>query len=537
MGALTSKRFPFELRSWDIEKFESIDPTDGFGSNTRIYISKSQIVQIEPEYDIFSFNTWLTDKGRQFFDSIFGTWSQNKSNKSLNLQQNFWFTLTKTLIKTFYFADQFKKTKLNHFFTIIFENLSLEVLSFLITIAQKYSFVNLRRAENLNKNNNDLESNFQINITTNKNKLTNSTLCLLISTNPRYESYFLNLSLRQRIAKGNFKCFSIGSIIDLTFPVVFLGSNLNALKTIATGNSLFCQNFKNSELPLTIYNNEIFKRTDGNKIVEMFNVLKHANVFSKTWNNLNIVSNTLSETGINSIGKFTTVRKKDLESFGVLYFLNVSSNSLTNLKQIIDFKLLNYKKSLTKKSSINNIFLEQSLVPNKIFEFYNQMYFTNNKYFYLPTDVLYENEETFINIEGLVKRTTKVIFRDNTINNWQMLRKFFKHFQDHISFLENKNNLLVFLNSKDLIEFKNFTYFQYQATQSLINLNFYLNLKSQPFIILNQNFKLNNKKLFLTKLKYWLDDFYTGGKDEYSKSSFNMINCSKILRLKTTNFF
>lgn len=535
MGALTSKRFPFELRSWDIEKFESIDPTDGFGSNTRIYVSKSQIVQIEPEYDIFSFNTWLTDKGRQFFDSVFGTWSQNKT---INLQQNFWFTLTKTIIKTFYFADQFKKTNLNHFFTIVFENLSLEVLSFLITTAQKYSFVSIKRAENLNKNNNDLESSFQINLTNNKTKLTNSTLCLLISNNPRYESYFLNLSLRQRISKGNFKCFSIGSIIDLTFPVVFLGSNVNVLKTIATGNSLICQNFKSSTKPLTIYNNEILKRTDGNKIVEMFNVLKYADVFSKTWNSLNIVSNTLSETGIHSIGKFSSLRKKDLESFGVLYFLNVSSNSLTYLKQIIDFKILNYKKTSYKKSNIDNIILEQSLIPNKIFEFYNQNYSNNNnKYFYLPTNVLYENEETFINIEGLVKRTTKVIFRDNSINNWQMLRKTFKQFQENLNFLENKNNLLVLLNSKDLIEFKNFTYFQYQATQSLINLNFYLSLKSQPFIILNKKFKSHKNKLFLTKLKYWLDDFYTGGKDEYSKSSFNMTNCSKILRLKTTNFF
>lgn len=537
MGALTSKRFPFELRSWDIEKFESIDPTDGFGSNTRIYVNKSQIVQIEPEYDIFSFNTWLTDKGRQFFDSIFGTWTQNKSISSKNSQRNFWFTLTKTLIKTFYFADQLKKTKVNYFFTVVFENLSLEVLSFLITVVQKYSFVNLRRAENLNKNNTDLESNFQINITTNKNKLINSTLCLLISNNPRYESYFLNLSLRQRVAKGNLKCFSIGSIIDLTFPVVFLGSNVNVLKTIVKGNSLICQNFKSSKNPLTIYNNEIFKRADGNKIVQMFNILKQVDTFSKTWSNVNIVSNTLSETGIYSVGKFPTISKKDLDSFGVLYFLNVSANSLANLKQIIDFKLLNYKKIITQKALINNIFLEQSLIPNKIFEFYNQNYLNNSKFFYLPTNVLYENEETFVNIEGLVKRTTKVIFRDNTTNNWQMLRKLFKHFQENLHFIENKNNLLLVLNSNDLIEFKNFTYFQYQATQSIINFNFYLNLKSQPFLILSKKLKYKNKKLFLTKLKYWLDDFYTGGKDEYSKSSFNMINCSKILRLKTTNFF
>ena len=35
MGALTLKTFPFELRSWDIEKFWSFDLTDGFGSNTK----------------------------------------------------------------------------------------------------------------------------------------------------------------------------------------------------------------------------------------------------------------------------------------------------------------------------------------------------------------------------------------------------------------------------------------------------------------------------------------------------------------------
>jgi hypothetical protein len=48
--------------------------------DTRVYISKDQIVQIEPDYDVNTFNTWLTDKGRQFFDGIFGTWSLNKKN-------------------------------------------------------------------------------------------------------------------------------------------------------------------------------------------------------------------------------------------------------------------------------------------------------------------------------------------------------------------------------------------------------------------------------------------------------------------------
>ena len=70
MGALTLKSFPFELRGWDIEKLKSVDPTDGFGSNTRVYVSKDKIVQIEPDFDTNSSNTWLTDKGRQFLKFV-----------------------------------------------------------------------------------------------------------------------------------------------------------------------------------------------------------------------------------------------------------------------------------------------------------------------------------------------------------------------------------------------------------------------------------------------------------------------------------
>ena len=84
MGALTLKSFPFELRGWDIEKFESIDPTDGFGRVTRVYISKQQIVQIEPEYDLNKNNNWLSDKGRQFFDGIFGVWSNSSTEPKAN---------------------------------------------------------------------------------------------------------------------------------------------------------------------------------------------------------------------------------------------------------------------------------------------------------------------------------------------------------------------------------------------------------------------------------------------------------------------
>jgi NADH dehydrogenase/NADH:ubiquinone oxidoreductase subunit G len=173
MGALTLKSFPFELRGWDIEKFESIDPTDGFGSSTRVYVSKDQIVQIEPDYNSHTFNTWLTDKGRQFFDGIFGTWSSEKQKKIIG--KGSWANIFKSLIQTLYIFDHCNNQKRNtKFFTIVFENLSIEVLSLLLIISRNYSFVRLRRAENY-KSSNDLESDLQLNSTSDSIKLNTST--------------------------------------------------------------------------------------------------------------------------------------------------------------------------------------------------------------------------------------------------------------------------------------------------------------------------------------------------------------------------
>lgn len=545
MGALTLKSFPFELRGWDIEKFESIDPTDGFGSNTRVYISKNQIVLIEPDYNLYTFNTWLTDKGRQFFDGIFGTWTLKNQDNFLNFEKESWTNILKTITQTLYIFDQcnVQKSK-KYFFTIIFENLSIEVLSLLIIISNKYSFIKLRRAENV-KINNDLESNFQLNLASNKIKISSSTLCLLLSTNSRYEGSYLNLNLRQRFFKGNFKCLAIGPITNLTFPISFLGSNSNTLKTIVEGNDLVCQDIKFSNNPIIIYNSELFKRHDGNNILEMLKVLRHLNIFNKSWNSLNMLTPSLNETGTQSIKNFLPLTEKDLINFSSLYFLNVSSNNITNLKRITEIKLLNYylnsknnnvenisKNFLNQNSSSNNANIINSEIK-KLAKAQNI-----NNYFYLPNSMFYENEETFINTEGLIKRTTKLILKKNTKNNWQILRKFLKKFKSNLQFLDKKNNSIIFFNSKKIANFKNFINFQYIATQSLTNLNFYLSIKNKPFLISStNNFKLKTNKLIDTKLKYWLDDFFSGNKDEYSQNSLILTNCSQIIRTESTNFF
>ena len=139
MGALTLKSFPFELKGWDIEKFKSIDPTDGFGFNTRVYISKNKIVQIKPDYNSQTLNTWLIDKGRQFFYGIFYKLDFEK-NQNLIKEHSLLFIIKK-LTQILYIYNHCNKHKnQKYFFTTMFENLNLEVLTILNIAKSQFRF-------------------------------------------------------------------------------------------------------------------------------------------------------------------------------------------------------------------------------------------------------------------------------------------------------------------------------------------------------------------------------------------------------------
>lgn len=536
MGALTLKSFPFILRSWNVKSYDSIDPTDSFGQDTKVYINKNQVVKIEPQFSNNTKTSWLTDKGRQFFDGIFGKTSESdNSSESLpvkTVQQ--WETLFKNINKTFYVFDicNFKNVN-RHFFIVIFENVNIEILNFLSLISQRHSFIKIRRAENL-KLNSDLETNFQINSATSTSKLSASSLGLLVGVNPRYEGSHLNLKLRQRYFKGNFKLLSVGSLLDLTFPVSFLGSNLSVLKNISEGNQTYCKDLANATNPMLITNTETFKHSNSQEMMKNIKILSHANILNKVWDGCNVLNSSLYETGIYSSVNFSPLSLKDLTSFSSLYVINADLNNIANLKKITESRLLSYKSSSklhSKKLLLTQNF--QATSPNV------SKHLAFEKCLYLPNNIFFESQESFVNTEGLIKKTTKLISRKNMKNDWQLLRKFVNIFQSNTTISDIKNNKSVFYKSKTLFDFKNFINFQFYATQTLTNLNFYLNTKNQKFVIYKKfdRFKTSPTKLFSTKLKYWLDDFYTGGKDKFCQNSLLLTRCSMNYRLQMSNFF
>ena len=523
MGALTLKSFSDELREWEFIEGEGIDPTDSFGVNLRLSIRENQIFLAEPN-DI---NTpWLTDKGRLFFDGMFEISSSKPTD---------WENFFREIAELIYFMDHLNFQKQNALSLIFaFENISLETLNMLYLLKQNCSLIDLRKVESY-KAANDLESEYQLSLLTQKPKIQMSTLAILLNTNPRYEGYVLNLNLRQRFLKGDFKLFNIGSMLDLTFPVHNLGSNVQTVKALAEGTHLVCQDIKNAEFPLIISNTELLKRSDSKIFAQVF---KYASLVETAWNGLNVLNHNISSVGIQSLNKFLPLSSDDLGNFFGLYYINVSLSATANMKKLTELHLLNAFS--TKLSFDNTIFIDQnSKLSNKVVydKLKNKMF---KDYYYLPSNLFMEDSETYINTQGLIKRTTKLLhFKKDAKTNWQITRRMYANSKSLMFFNNKKDNKLLNFDSINSFNFKNYVNFQFYAVQTLTSLSFYLNKQNSP---INKSMTLPLKslkvKVYNTKMKNWLDDFFNNnGKDSFSYNSSVLINCSKIMRSSTTNFF
>jgi NADH dehydrogenase/NADH:ubiquinone oxidoreductase subunit G len=525
MGALTLKSFPFELRGWDLEKFDAIDPTDSFGLNVKVFINNRQIIQIEPNYNS-KYPIWVHDKGRQFFDSLI-----KNPNTNLNNFINSWNNTTKTLYKTIYLFELCGLKYPNmHFFTLIYENLSMNLLCLLSMYAQKYPFIKLKKSEKISLNN-DLEFNFLLNKKLGPTKINKSSLCLLVSNNPRFEGSALNLNLRQRILKGNFKCLVIGSSIDLTYSVEFLGqTSTKILKAMAEGIHFVCQDFRHSKNPILILNTELFKRNDSKNLNQ---ILWYLNYFNKpTW--FNTLNASLFETGTQYINKTTTLNQVDLTQFSSVYFINLTTYSNIFINKILKANLIYLKFIIP---WIGKVYLNQNYYEN--FDFHSK-YFTKkfDKYLYLPIKMFFETKDTFLNTEGLIKNSNELITKTQTKSSWKIIRNIFNLKKKKLSHVNTKTNAKINLDLTNY-KFKVFINLMYKTTKSLNKSLLLINNQNTNQFYNNKIklLKIKKIKFFNTKIKLWLNDFFTGGKDEFSRNSLTMIKCSNINRLQSTNFF
>ena len=65
-GALTSKPYAFTARPWELRSVQSIDISDGVGSNIRVDFKETEILRILPRRNLEINESWISDKARFF---------------------------------------------------------------------------------------------------------------------------------------------------------------------------------------------------------------------------------------------------------------------------------------------------------------------------------------------------------------------------------------------------------------------------------------------------------------------------------------
>lgn len=543
VGALTSKSQQFVGRKWELKIVNSIDFFDGFGLEIKVLIKNNQIVRIITGFSNFDrMGYWITDKARFSFDGMFS--AERESNilyltgKNTKIKVNFsWDSVFKELVYFIYFFDHLNRhvSKIYKLFVIFSSNVSLEVISILLILSKKYYFFNIRKNDKKSQINNDIEVNFKLNLTLVQNILTSTKYCILVGVNTRFEGSYLNIKLRQRYKKGNFKLFSLGSLTNLTYPVFYIGSTLKSLKIVVEGNSLNCQELNTLYYPfLTICSSELYSRNDSKAVFELLSIFKRqtTNFVAKYWNSrINVLNSAINDVGLNVLNKFQMFSIKNFKEAKGIYLINTTI-TFVYIQKLLELKLLEY---FNVADNFNLILVDQNSIPSGLIGLNNYKHYNVYSYLFLPTNVFFETTNTYINTEGLVKKTIKSVPTYDTKSDWQLLRKFLFYFNTlSVGGIKRLNKKIAF-DCDSLFDFKSFISFLHYFSESLTSVGFYLTIKNTSFDYKRIKYQPLVSKVYNTTFKRWLDDFYLGNSN-YSNYSYTMVECSAIFRRVLTNF-
>ena len=279
-----------------------------------------------------------------------------------------------------------------------------------------------------------------------------------------------------------------------------------------------------------IYNSELLRNNYGKALLRVLRDFSQYFEGAILQNRLNMINSTLSEAGHYYSTKVDGFSAKDLTSSTILYFLHAHLASNSNIKKATEINLLNI---LLKKRYRKVQVIDQNCL-RKI----NRKFARNAaSYYCAPTRTFFETEETYLSSEGVLKRTMKLFLTKNIMTTWQTLLLIVKYLNKNTKPLNLKSYHGLTYNIKGYLGFKIFTHLHSYVTQHLTNINYYLTSRiSAMCFYRGARFKKTPAKLKCYKMKFWLEDFFTGGKDEYSKHSAVLASCSNVLRLESKNF-
>ena len=286
VGALTSKPYAFNARSWELKKTESVDVMDALGSAIRIDARGPAVLRVLPRNNDDVNEEWISDKTRYAVDGL----------SRQRLDQPFVRRSGRLQPATWAEAFDVVAEKLNG---VAPERMGVIAGDLQDAESMKAALDLFASSPNLDCR----QDGTVLGAGPRESWLFNSTIAgieaadavLLVGTNPRLEAPVLNARFRRMWMSGRTQFGLVGATADLTYKYEHLGAAASTLKEVAKSKSEFIKAFKAAERPAIIVGQGAL--ADPAVVAALADIAKTFNVVRESWNGWNVLHTAAARVG------------------------------------------------------------------------------------------------------------------------------------------------------------------------------------------------------------------------------------------------
>jgi len=291
VGALTSKPYAFEARSWELRKTDAVDVMDGLGANIRIDTRDGQVMRVLPRLNDDINEEWISDKTRHAIDGLrhqrLDRPYVRKAGKLVEATWNEAFAAIEARLKG---ADGKKVA------AIVGDQCDSEAMVALKDLMAGLGSPHIDCRQDGAKLETGVRGSYIFN--PGISGIDQADAILLIGSNPRWESAVLNARIRKRYLTGKCAIASIGPAVDLTYPAERLGAGPATLRDLVDGKIAFFEKLKAAKNPLIVAGMGALTRDDGTAVLALARDLaEKLNAIRADWNGFAMLHTTAARVG------------------------------------------------------------------------------------------------------------------------------------------------------------------------------------------------------------------------------------------------
>jgi NADH-quinone oxidoreductase subunit G len=307
VGALTSKPYAYEARSWELTKTESIDVLDALGSNIRIDTRGAQVMRVLPRMNDDVNEEWISDKTRHAIDGLrYQRLDRPYVRKAGKLVEATWDEAFRTI------SERLGKLEGGKIAAIAGDQCDAESMVALKDLMANLGSPNIDcRQDGATLDGPRGSYIFNPGI----HGIDQADAILLVGTNPRLESPVLNARIRKRYLHGGHVAIgSIGPVADLTYPVERLGAGPATLGELVEGRHGFFEKLKAAKNPLIIVGMGALARADGAAVLALARELADKlGAVREDWNGFAVLHTAAARVGGLDLGLVPGPGGRDVE--------------------------------------------------------------------------------------------------------------------------------------------------------------------------------------------------------------------------------